>query len=62
MHKAYLAHVSRHPDVEAARVAGGEVGGFLFKELRQAYSELAEVDFKAMMLMALDERVELSAD
>ena len=60
--KAYLEHVSRHPDVEAAREAGGEVVGFLFQELRQAYSELADDDFKAMVLMALDEGVELQAD
>jgi hypothetical protein len=36
----------------------GEVVGFLFQELRQAYSELADDDFKAMVLMALDEGVE----
>ena len=60
--KAYLEHVRRHPDVEAAREAGGEVIDFLFQELRQAYSDLADDDFKAMVLMALDEGVELSAD
>ena len=60
--KAYLEHVRRHPDVEAAREAGGEVIGFLFQELREAYSDLADDDFKAMVLMALDEGVELSAD
>ena len=35
--------------------------GFLFQQLRQAYSDLADDDFKAMVLMALDEGVELSA-
>jgi len=55
--KAYLEHVRRHPDVEAAREAGGEVVGFLFQELRQAYSELADDDFKAMVLLALDQEV-----
>jgi hypothetical protein len=60
--KAYLEHVRRHPDGEAAREAGGEVVGFLFQELRQAHSDLADDDFKAMVLMALDEGVELSVD
>ena len=59
--KSYLEHVRRHPDVEAAWEAGGEVVCFLFKELRQAYINLADDDFKAMVLMALDEGVELSA-
>lgn len=31
-------------------------------ELRQAHSDLADDDFKAMVLMALDEGVELPAD
>ena len=52
---AYLEHVSQHPDVEAAREAGVEVVQFLFKELRKAYADLADDDFKAMVLMALDE-------
>jgi hypothetical protein len=54
---AYLEHVRRHPDVEAAREAGGEVVGFLFEKLRHAYSDLADDDFKAMVLMTLDEGV-----
>lgn len=60
--KAYLEHVRRYPDVEAAREAGGEVVGFLFQQLRQSYIDLSDDDFKAMVLMALDEGVELSAD
>ena len=31
---AYLEHVRRHPDVQAAREAGGDVVGFLFEKLR----------------------------
>ena len=54
---AHLEHVSQHPDVEAARKAGGEVVQFLFKELRKAYADLADDDFKAMVLMALDEGI-----
>ena len=41
--------------MDAARQAGGEVVGFLFEKLRHAYSDLADDDFKAMVLMALDE-------
>ena len=38
------------------------MAGFLFQELRQAYSGHADDDFKAMDLMALNNSVELTAD
>ena len=38
------------------------MAGFLFQELRQAYSGHADDDFKAMVLMALNNSVELTAD
>ena len=60
--KAYLDQVRQHPDVEAARDAGGEVVQFLFQQLRAAFGELSDDDFKAMVLMALDEGTDIAAD
>ena len=60
--KAYLDHVRQHPDVEAARDVGGEVVQFLFQQLRAAYGELSDDDFKAMVLLALDEGTHIAAD
>ena len=60
--KVYLDQVRQHPDVEAARDAGGEVVQFLFQQLRAAYGELSDDDFKAMVLLALDEGTDIAAD
>ena len=46
----------------AARDAGGEVVQFLFQQLRAAYGELSDDDFKAMVLLALDEGTDIAAD
>ena len=35
---------------------------FLFQQLRAAFSELSDDDFKAMVLMALDEGTDIAAD
>ena len=42
--------------------AGGEGVQFLFQQLRAAYGELSDDDFKAMVLMALDEGTDIAAD
>ena len=57
-----MDHVRQHPDVEAACDAGGEVVQFLFQQLRAAFGELSDDDFKAMVLMALDEGTDIAAD
>ena len=35
---------------------------FLFHQLRAAYGELSDDEFKAMVLMALDEDTDIAAD
>ncbi len=46
----------------AAGITGGEVVQFLFQQLRAAYGELSDDDFKAMVLMALDEGTHIAED
>ena len=68
-----LEEFSRQPKAQSSELQAAQqqaqhaseqaaVSRYLFQELRQAYSDLADDDMKAMVLMALDEGVELSAD